>query len=199
MAWQTIDRVSAAADDASEPLLSEAVKEKIRGFFPRYPTRRAVLLPALHIVQDAYGYISHRAMRDIAELLEIPPSQVLDTLTFYTHFWQHPKGRKVIVSCRSLSCELMGAREVNEAIAGKLGVSEHGTSEDGAYSFMTEECLGACEFAPCLLVNERLHKCVKVEDVPTLLADPDNDKHGLPRSDLYDAPEKVNSPQSHRE
>lgn len=188
MAWPAINRIAPAADDADEPLLSEAVKEKIRSFFPRYPTKRAALLPALHVVQEAYGYISHRAMRDIAELLELAPAQVLDTTTFYTHFWRHPKGAKVIVACRSLSCELMGAQEVSEEIAAKLGVGEHGTSEDGAYSFMTEECLGACEFAPCLLINEKLHKCVKAAEVAKLLADPNNDKLEIERSDLYDAP-----------
>jgi NADH-quinone oxidoreductase subunit E len=140
-------------------------------------------------------------MRDVAELLEIPPAQVLDTLTFYTHFWSHPKGKKVIVSCRSLSCELMGAREVNEAIAEKLGVGEHGTSTDGVYSFVTEECLGACEHAPCLLVGEKLHKCVKPDQVAKILADPDNSRLDVPRSTLYDAPTdaepaspKTNSP-----
>ncbi len=188
MAWPPINRINPAPDDADQPLLDEAVKEKIRQFFPRYPTKLAVLLPALHIVQDKYGYVSHRAMRDIAELLEITPAQVLSTITFYTHFWQHHKGTKVILACRSLSCELMGAREVNEAIAQKLGVGEHGTTRDGAYSFVTEECIGACEFAPCLLINEKLHKCVKVSDVPKLLSDPNNDKLDIPRSDLYDAP-----------
>lgn len=186
MAWKAIDRIHPAADDGKEPLLSEAVKEKIRSFFPRYPSKRAALLPALHIVQDTYGYISHRAMRDIAELLEITPAQVLDTVSFYSHFWRHPKGRKVIVACRSLACELMGAREINEAIAGKLGVGEHGTSEDGQYSFVTEECLGACEHGPCLLINEKLHKCVKLADVPKLLADANNDRIEVERSDLYD-------------
>lgn len=107
MAWQAIDRISPAKDDGDTPLLSEAVKEKIRAFFPRYPTKRAALLPALHIVQETYGYISHRAMRDVAELLEISPAAVLDTLSFYNHYWTHPRGKKVIVSCRSLACELM--------------------------------------------------------------------------------------------
>jgi NADH-quinone oxidoreductase subunit E len=192
MAWQALDRKAPAHDDSDKPLLDDAVKEKIRSFFPRYPTKLAVMLPALHVVQDKYGYISHRAMRDIAEVLEVTPAQVLSTISFYTHYWQHPKGKKLIVACRSLSCELMGAKEVNDAIAQKLGVGEHGTSTDGQYSFVTEECLGACEFAPCLLVNEKLHKCVKVSDVPKLLADAKNDKLDIERSDLYDAPaEKV--------
>jgi NADH-quinone oxidoreductase subunit E len=186
MAWQAIDRIKPSRDDADEPLLSEAVKARIRAFFPRYPTKRAALLPALHIVQETYGYISHRAMRDVADLLDIAPSAVLDTLSFYNHYWTHPRGKKVIVSCRSLACELMGAREVNETIAAKLGVGEHGTTEDGAYSFVTEECLGACEHAPCLLINEKLHKCVKAGDVPRLLADDDNDTIDVERSDLYD-------------
>lgn len=189
MAWQAVNRIAPAGDDADEPLLSDAVKEKIRAFFPRYPTKRAALLPALHIVQDTYGYVSHRAMRDVAELLDIAPSQVLDTLSFYTHFWKHPKGEKVIVACRSLSCELMGAREVNQEIATKLGVGEHGTSTDLKYSFITEECLGTCDFAPCFLVNEKLHKCVKVGDVGKILADADNDKVDMARSDLYDGVE----------
>jgi len=143
------------------------------------------------VVQDKYGYVSHRAMRDIAEVLEITPAQVLSTISFYTHYWQHPKGKKVIVGCRSLSCELMGAKQVNEAIAQKLGVGEHGTSTDGQYSFVTEECLGTCEYAPCLLINEKLHKCVKVSDVAKLLADAKNDQLDVERSDLYDAPVEV--------
>jgi NADH-quinone oxidoreductase subunit E len=190
MAWKAVDRISPAADDATQPLLDEAVKEKIRAFFPRYPTRRAVLLPALHVVQDTYGYISHRAMRDVAELLEMPPAQVLDTATFYSHFWTHPKGRKLIVCCRSLSCELSGGAEVAAAIAERLGVDEHGTSADGEYTLVTEECLGACEHGACLLIGEKLHKHVKAEDVPRLLADDGNDKIEVPRSRIYDGPGK---------
>ncbi len=186
MAWQAIERQKPAKDDSDQPLLSEAVKEKIRAFFPRYPTKRAALLPALHIVQETYGHVSHRAMRDIAELLEIPPSQVLDTISFYTHYWTKPRGRKTIVVCRSLSCQLMGADEVIAAIKDRLQIGEHQTTEDGEYCFITEECLGACEHGACLLVNEKLHSRVKAADVPKLLSDPDNDKVGMPRSELYD-------------
>lgn len=176
MTWNAIDRQSPAKDDSAEPLLNEAVKEKIRSLFSRYPTRRAVLLPALHVVQETYGHISHRSMRDIAELLEIAPSQVLDTVTFYAHFWTKPRGRKTIVACRSLSCQLMGADEVIAAIKDHLHIGEHETTADGEYSFVTEECLGACEHGACMLINEKLHKCVCAAEVAKILADTGNDR-----------------------
>lgn len=190
MSWRTIDRKT-VTQEALGPALSDAVKAKIRSFFPRYPTKRAVMLPALHIAQDALGYISLRAMREIAELLEVPPAAVMDVVTFYTHFWTHPKGKKTIVLCRSLTCELMGGKAVKQALEQKLGLHEHETTPDGQWSFMTEECLAGCEHAPCMLINEKLHKCVRAEDLDRILADPDNDRLAVPRSDLFDAPREA--------
>lgn len=193
MAWQAIDRKT-VSDERLGPGLSPATKEKIRAFFPRYPTRRAALLPALHIAQDQIGYISLRAMQEIAELLEITPATVMDVVSFYTHFWTHPKGRKTIVVCRSLSCELMGGKKLLEALKAKLGIDEHETTPDGQYSLMTEECLAGCDHAPCMLINEKLHKRVRVEDLDRILADPDNDRLDVPRSELYDAPGSAGPP-----
>lgn len=187
MAWNVVNRNEAPADQLG-PGISDAVREKIRSFFPRYATKQACLLPALHIVQEAIGYCSLQAMRDVAEVLEIPPSKVIDVVTFYTHFWTHPKGKKVVMLCRSISCQVMGADKLQAAVEAKLGVGEHGTTADGRYSFMTEECLAACDYAPCLMIGEKMHKCVKVEDLDRLLADADNDKLDVPRSDLFDAP-----------
>ncbi|HPF38272.1 MAG TPA: NAD(P)H-dependent oxidoreductase subunit E [Phycisphaerae bacterium] len=188
MAWKALDRTESPFDKDAPPVLSEAIREKIRSFFPRYETKRAALLPALHVVQDALGHVSHKAMAEIAEVLEIPPAAVLDTLTFYTHFWNHEKGSKVIVACRSLSCQLTGAEKVLDAIKGELGIDEHGTTEDGMYSLITEECLAACDHGPCVLINEKLHKCVRPEDVAKLLKDPKNSEIEPPRSDLFDGP-----------
>jgi NADH-quinone oxidoreductase subunit E len=186
MAWRTINRNEPAPDDGDAPVLTEAVKQKIRVFFDRYPSRRAVLLPALHIVQETYGHITHRAMRDVAELLGLSAAEIMDTASYYAGFWSEPKGRKVIMACRGMPCELMGVQEVNRAICEHLGIKEHETTPDGQYTFVTEECIGACEFAPCVLINERLHKNVRPEDVPRILDDPDNDRIDIERSDLYD-------------
>ena len=190
MAWETIDRTKPPAGMETSPALSEAVREKIRSFFPRYETKRAVLLPALHVVQDALGYVSWRAMVEVAELLEIAPSDVFDTVSFYTHFWTKPRGHKTIVVCRSISCELMGGRKVLEAVKEHLGIDEHETTPDGKYSLATEECLAGCDHAPCMLINERLHRRVKPEDVPRLLAQADNDRIDVERSTLFDAPQE---------
>ncbi len=190
MSWQTINRNEAVIDPKAPPLLSEAVRVKIRSFFPRYETRRAVLLPALHIVQDALGHVPWQAMAEIAELLEIHPSDVIDTISFYTHFWTHPKGKKVVTVCRSISCEVMGGAAVLEEVKRRLGIEEHETTADGEYSLATEECLAGCDHAPCLLINERLHKKLQVQDVERLLADPQNDRIAVPRSELFDGPRK---------
>ncbi|MBI4719101.1 MAG: NADH-quinone oxidoreductase subunit NuoE [Planctomycetes bacterium] len=194
MPWKALNRLDPVVDPAAAPVLSEAVREKIRSFFPRYETRRAALLPALHIVQNALGHVSWQAMAEIADLLEIPPAQVMDTVSFYTHFWTHPKGRKVITVCRSISCEVLGGAEVLEELKRRLGIDEHGTTADGQYSLVTEECLAGCDHAPCMLINEKLHKGVRPGDVARILADPHNDRLEVTRSDLYDAPVPAAAP-----
>jgi len=186
MAWPTIDRNKSAADKDAAPVLSDALKAKIRSFFDRYETKKGALLPALHISQETLGFLSWQAMEEIAEVLEITPSEVFEVVTFYTHYWTHPRGRKMILACRSITCDVLGAGEVLEAFKKHLGIDEHETTPDGRYSLATEECLAQCDHAPCVLINEKKHCRVRPEDVPALLADPNNDKLDIPRSDLYD-------------
>src|SRR3989338_8488979 len=124
MAWVAINRNEPVVDPNAPPVLNDAARDKIRSFFGRYETKRAVLLPALHFVQDALGYIPWQAMAEIADLLEIHPSDVIDTISFYTHFWTHPKGEKVITACRSISCEVMGGEGVLEELKRQLGIDE---------------------------------------------------------------------------
>lgn len=188
MAWKTIDRNQAVVEADAAPILNDAVREKIRFFLSRYESKRAVLLPALHVVQDAQGHVSWQAMIEIADMLEIHPSDVIDTISFYTHFWTHKKGRKVITVCRSLSCEVMGGAAVLDELKKRLQISEHGTTEDGEYSLVTEECLAGCDHAPCLLINEKMHKRIAPKDVSQILADSENDRISFQRNDLFDGP-----------
>jgi len=176
MAWPAINREKSVIPADAAPVLTEPVKAKIAGFFSRYETRRAVLVPALHVIQDTYGHVSYQAMKEVADFLGIAPSEVLDTISYYSHFWTGPRGRKVIVVCRSLTCQVLGHEALLDAIKEHLGIDEHETTPDGQWSLMTEECLGACECGPCMLINGRLHSKVRPQDVARILADPDCDK-----------------------
>lgn len=186
MSWKAIDRNVPPEGVAEAESLAAPLQEKIRALFGRYETKRAALLPALHMVQDDYGYIGWRAMEDLAELLDLTAAEVFDTVTFYTYFWTHPKGRKLVTVCRSISCEVLGANEILAECKRVLGIDEHATTADGQYSLATEECLAACDHAPCLYVNERCYHRVEPGQVRAILEDPHNDRLDVPRSDLFD-------------
>ena len=138
------------------PVLSESIRQQIRDKFPNYPDKRAVTLPALHIVQDELRCVSTEAIREIAELLELHPAEVHDTMSFYGFFRdeQHPLGKHRVWVCRSISCALRGGEELLAHLSEKYHVKPGETTEDGKVTLEFAECLGACEGAPCILIND---------------------------------------------
>jgi len=133
--------------------------EAIKALFSRYPTRQAVTLPALHIVNERLRYVPIGAIVEIARLLELAPAQVQDTLSFYGFFKQdEPHGRTRAWVCRSISCALRGGEEVLSHMCHTLGVKPGETTADGRVTLEFAECLGACDFAPCMLAGDTLHK-----------------------------------------
>lgn len=137
-------------------ILSEELKTKIRDYLPRYPNKQAVTLPALHIVQDALRCVPLDAVREIAEMLDLAPAEVYDTMTFYGIFRDEKNklGATRLWVCRSLACQLRGAEDLLSHFCKKLGVSPSGTTSDGKITLEFAECIGACEGAPCVLVND---------------------------------------------
>src|SRR5437773_2875885 len=148
MAWLVEDRRREQVAKG-EPLLSEEMKEHLREkYFARYPTKRAVLLPALHHVQHAYGWIPMQALQEVGEFLELAPEEVLDTASFYEEYWLKPKGKYLIQVCRSLTCELCGSNQLTEHLTRKLELELGETTEDKRYTIVELECLGSCGTAP---------------------------------------------------
>jgi NADH-quinone oxidoreductase subunit E len=139
--------------------LSEEIKQRIRAEFVKYANKRAVTLPALHIVQDEHRCVSSDAICEVAALLELPPAEVYDTLSFYGFFRDEsaPLGKHRVWICRSLSCALRGGEELLEELSSKLGAEPGETTDDGKITLEFAECLGACEGAPCLLVDDECH------------------------------------------
>ncbi len=145
----------AANPNPSVSFLSDSIKEKIRAYIPRYPDKRAVTLPALHIVFDALRCVPNRAIEEIAELLEIEPADVHDTMTFYGFFPQAPAGDRRIWICRSISCMLRGGDDLLGVACDKAGVDGPGvTSDDGSLTVEFAECLGICDYAPAALCDD---------------------------------------------
>jgi len=153
------------------PVLSEEVRNRIRAEFPKYPNRRAVTLPALHIVHETYRAVSTDAIKEIAELLELHPSEVSDTMTFYGFFRtpNEPMGKQRVWVCRSISCMLRGGEELLESLSKRLGTHVGDTTTDGGVTLEFAECLGACEGAPCMLVNDECHMNLTEESALKLI------------------------------
>jgi NADH-quinone oxidoreductase subunit E len=153
-----------------ERILTEDVREKIRGYLPRYPTKQAATLPALHAVNDALGYVPQEAVVEIAELLDLHPAQVQDTLSFYGFFEQEkPLGRHRLWVCRSLSCAAREGEELLDYLCEKLGIRPGQTTADGRITLEFAECLGACDFAPAILADDTLHGDMTKEKIDALL------------------------------
>jgi NADH-quinone oxidoreductase subunit E len=141
------------------PILTDEMIAAIKAYFPRYPTRQAVTLPALHVVNERLRYVPLEAVVEIAELLELAPAEVQDTLSFYGFFKQdRPHGQTRAWVCRSISCALRGGEEVLRHMCHAANIRPGETTADGKLTLEFAECLGACEFAPCMLAGETLHK-----------------------------------------
>ena len=155
----------------AEKVLTAEMIDAIRAFIPRYPSKQAVTLPALHIVNERLRYVPPQAVVEIAELLDLAPAQVQDTLSFYGYFKQDkPHGRCRLWVCRSISCALRGADELLDHLSHTLHVQPGETTPDGRITLEFAECLGACEHAPCVLANNDLHKSVTHEQAEKLVS-----------------------------
>lgn len=154
----------------SEPYLTPQMREHLqRHILPRYERTMGALMPTLHEVQHAYGWIPHQAMLEVAEFLKIAPSAVIDTASFYEEYWLKPKGRHLVSICRSIACEFCGQPGISQAVKDALGIDIGETTEDGEFTLIELECLGSCGTAPALLIDETLHENVTPAQVKPLL------------------------------
>jgi NADH-quinone oxidoreductase subunit E len=155
---------------SSEPRLNESARAEIAALYPRYPTRQAVLLPALHVAQRHWGgWLPHEAILAVAAELGLPVSTVYGVVTFYDLFHQKPVGRHRIRVCTNLSCQLRGSEEIMETLHQELGVGEDEITPDGRCSYVHFECLGSCDTAPMMMVDERYHENLTPERVRAVL------------------------------
>jgi NADH-quinone oxidoreductase E subunit len=131
----------------------------------RYPPeqRKSAILYALYLAQNQQGYLTAAAMDHVAEQICCTPAEVEDVVSYYTMFYTRPVGTYVLNVCRTLSCALLGAERVTAELSAKLGIKPGETDASGMFTLMEVECLGACDRAPVVMVNDEWHERLRPE------------------------------------
>ena len=139
----------------------------------RYPPdrRKSAILYALYLVQNQIGYITAAGMRHVAQQIRCTPAEVEDVVSYYTMFYTRQVGKYVLNVCRTLSCAVNGAERVTEALCERLKIKPGDTDPTGTFTLLEVECLGACDRAPVIMVNDAWQEHQSAESVGKLLDD----------------------------
>jgi NADH-quinone oxidoreductase subunit E len=150
-------------------MLTPEERTEIEAEFPRYPNRKAVCIDAMRIVQKHRGWVSDEALHDIGELLEMSGADLDGIATFYNLIFRRPVGRHVIYLCDSVSCWIMGADQQCRYITELLGASPGETTTDGRFTLVPIVCLGACDHAPVMMIDDDTHFDLTPEKIDRIL------------------------------
>jgi NADH-quinone oxidoreductase subunit E len=150
-------------------MLSEQEKQAILEELKRYPQARAAAPDALRIVQASRGWVSDEGLEDIAGLLGLSPDEIEALATFSNLIFRRPVGRHVILLCDSVSCWIMGCTTLLEHLRNRLGIGLGETTSDGRFTLLPANCLGACDLAPAMMVDEDLHGLLTPEKADQVL------------------------------
>lgn len=147
---------------------SADAKQKIAAACERYPTKKPVVMQALHLAQKEHGHLSDEALQLVARTLDLPYAHVYGVATFYTMYRREPGGRQTIRMCTNISCMLRGAYDVLAAFEQKLGLAAGESNAE--FTLVEEECIAACANAPCAVVGTEYLLDIKPEQVDSLIA-----------------------------
>lgn len=151
-------------------MLSEKTRHAILELQKLYPEKRSALIPALHLAQAEVGFLPRDVQDEVAKLFEIDPNEVNAVVTFYDMFFENPVGKHLLHICKNISCMLRGADELAHALCKKLQIAPGGTTADGEFTVILSECLGACDRAPMMLVDENVEGPLQESDLDPILA-----------------------------
>ncbi len=153
----------------AKKVLSEKFYLEMKKIEGRYPTKVALMLPALHMAQDENSWLSPEVLDAVAEYLDVHPAQVCEVASFYTMFNLNPVGKYHLKICTNVSCCLRGSNEIVKYCENKLGISCGETTKDNKFTLSEEECLGACGTAPAMMLNNDYCENLSMEKVDRLL------------------------------
>jgi len=151
-------------------MLTPEEKTEIEAEAARYERKRGALIESLKKIQSRRGWISDETVRDVAGILEMTPAEVEGVATFYSLIFRRPVGRHVILICDSVSCWTMGYDAIREHLKAKLGIGLGETSADDRFTLLPASCLGACDLAPAMMIDEELYGNLTPPKVDEILA-----------------------------
>lgn len=150
-------------------MLSIEEQKEIERIEHHYPDRRALCIEALQTVQRHRGFVSDEGLADAAAFLGMKRDELEGVATFYNRIFRRPVGRHVILVCDSVSCWIMGCERLREQFAARLRIGYGDTSADGRFTLLPNVCLGACDHAPAMMIDEDLHRDVDPETLDDVL------------------------------
>jgi NADH-quinone oxidoreductase subunit E len=151
-------------------MLTAEEKKEIEAEFPRYEKKQAVCIEALKIVQRHRGWVSDEILIEVADFLEMAPAEVDAVATFYNLIFRKPVGRHVILVCDSVSCWIMGYERIVQHLQERLGIGLGETTADGNFTLLPIVCLGACDQAPAMMIDDELYGNLDEEKIDEILA-----------------------------
>jgi NADH-quinone oxidoreductase subunit E len=149
--------------------LSPDREQKLEALLPKYPTKMAALIPALHLCQEQHGHVDEEIMLFLASRLDVPPAHIKGVVTFYTLFNQHPVGEHQVWVCKTLPCALRGSLGILAHCEKRLGIHRGETTKDGKFTLRTAECLASCGTAPMMQVDKEYYENLTPERVDAIL------------------------------
>jgi NADH-quinone oxidoreductase subunit E len=156
-------------NDHIRSILTEEEKAMIDEELSHYPTKQAGAVEALMLVQRRRGWISDELLLAVAERVDIAPAELDRSATFYNLIFRQPVGQHVVLVCDSVSCWLMGADRLNKRLRSRFGIEAGETSADGRVTLLPNVCLGACDRAPAVMIDETLHGPLTEHELDRLL------------------------------
>ena len=150
-------------------MLSEEEKKEIQKEMNQYPYPSAACIDALKIVQGHRGWVSDDAVKDIAQFLHLSKEDVDGVATFYSRIYRKPVGRNVILLCDGISCMILGYESIYDYISKKLSIRFGQTTADNRYTLLPISCLGDCDHAPAMMVNNDHYNKLTLEKVDEIL------------------------------
>lgn len=130
---------------------------KVESIAAEFASEPGSLIPALHTVQEEYGYLPKDVLAKVASSMSIPAAEVYGVVTFFSHFRLKPIGRHLIKVCHGTACHVGGAERITAAVLQQLDTEEGEITKDGAFTVERVACLGCCSLAPCIMVDEDTH------------------------------------------